>query len=89
MVNRSTPKNLFVFGQQCYGASYDSKGSAKQKSSTHIQFKGAVHNLVLSFPPLVSKPRGYSSVGRASALQAECHRFDSGYLHQFHLTWSI
>ena len=27
--------------------------------------------------------RGYSSVGRASALQAECHRFESGYLHQF------
>jgi len=26
--------------------------------------------------------RGYSSVGRASALQAECHRFESGYLHQ-------
>ena len=24
--------------------------------------------------------RGYSSVGRASALQAECHRFDPGYL---------
>ena len=26
--------------------------------------------------------RGFSSVGRASALQAECHRFDSGNLHQ-------
>ena len=26
---------------------------------------------------------GYSSVGRASALQAECHRFDPGYLHHF------
>ena len=26
--------------------------------------------------------RGISSVGRASALQAECHRFESGYLHQ-------
>ena len=27
--------------------------------------------------------RGYSSVGRAPALQAGCHRFESGYLHQF------
>lgn len=26
--------------------------------------------------------RGYSSVGRAPALQAGCHRFESGYLHQ-------
>ena len=26
---------------------------------------------------------GYSSVGRASALQAEGHRFESGYLHHF------
>jgi hypothetical protein len=26
--------------------------------------------------------RGISSVGRASALQAECHRFDPGILHQ-------
>lgn len=26
--------------------------------------------------------RGFSSVGRASALQAECHRFESGNLHQ-------
>lgn len=25
---------------------------------------------------------GYSSVGRAPALQAGCHRFESGYLHQ-------
>ena len=26
---------------------------------------------------------GISSVGRASALQAECHRFESDMLHQF------
>lgn len=25
---------------------------------------------------------GYNSVGRMSALQVECHRFESGYLHQ-------
>ena len=25
---------------------------------------------------------GYSSVGRASVLHTECHRFESGYLHQ-------
>ena len=29
--------------------------------------------------------RGISSVGRASALQAECHRFDSGILHHLFL----
>ena len=28
--------------------------------------------------------RGYSSVGRAPALQAGCHRFESGYLHQLY-----
>ena len=27
--------------------------------------------------------RGYSSVGRAPALQAGCRQFDSGYLHHF------
>ena len=27
--------------------------------------------------------RGFSSVGRASALQAECHRFEPGNLHHF------
>ena len=26
---------------------------------------------------------GYNSVGRVSALQAECRRFESDYLHQF------
>ena len=26
---------------------------------------------------------GYSSVGRAPALQAGCHRFEPDYLHQF------
>ncbi len=28
--------------------------------------------------------RGYSSVGRASALQAECGRFESCLVHQFY-----
>ena len=33
--------------------------------------------------PLKSaKPRGYSSAGRAPALQAGGHRFDPDYLHQ-------
>ena len=29
-----------------------------------------------------AKPRGYSSAGRAPALQAGGHRFDPDYLHQ-------
>lgn len=31
--------------------------------------------------PLLCTKWGYSSVGRASALQAECRRFESVYLH--------
>lgn len=32
---------------------------------------------------------GFSSVGRASALQAEGHRFESVYLHQVRLDLSV
>ena len=33
-------------------------------------------------PLKTAKPRGYSSAGRAPALQAGGHRFDPDYLHQ-------
>ncbi len=32
--------------------------------------------------PITSNMRGYSSAGRAPALQAGGHRFDPDYLHQ-------
>ena len=35
--------------------------------------------------PMVVKKRGYSSAGRAPALQAGGHRFDPDYLHQMGL----
>ena len=35
-------------------------------------------------PPAPPGGRGHSSVGRASALQAECRRFESDCLHQTH-----
>ena len=52
----------------------------------------ATYNLVFSFPQtsrglriyfLTNNLRGHSSVGRASALQAEGLRFESACLHQF------
>ena len=58
--------------------------------SFHIDLKGVGHFPLRGDPEVLwvgveNKTqflRGYSSVGRASALQAECRRFDSVYLHQ-------
>ena len=47
----------------------------------HVTFN---HGVEGSSPSRHTKLKwGYSSDGRASALQAEGHRFDSVYLHQY------
>ena len=44
----------------------------------------------VSLPTKLGAPeRGYNSVGRVSALQAECRRFESDYLHQAEAPFSI
>ena len=42
------------------------------------------HKTRVQLPPLRYQPFwGYNSVGRVSALQAECRQFNSDYLHHF------
>ena len=62
------------------GHASDQVCEPRKRSQPFLCIQHAACNLAFDFSH--SRERGYSSVGRALALQAGCQEFESPYLHQ-------